>query len=257
MIIRLVPIVAAAFLLAACDNSPNDEPPVKPSVDASGATPGSGSQSEPLVTGPRGAEQNLPAVPNQNAPADSGRDSAATQPKEELTKKEETSQMPLAGQANNYMSEAMTKQGEREKTEVAQSGSSAPANAPAQDAPSGSSAGGDAAGSAAATAAGASASGGGASSGGAAQPVSPEQALALAKQHNCTSCHAVDKKLIGPSYQEVAAKYKDDAAADAQLVDKVKKGGAGVWGPVPMPPHPTVPEQDIVAIVDWVLAGAN
>jgi len=77
---------------------------------------------------------------------------------------------------------------------------------------------------------------------------------ALAKKHNCLACHAVDKKLVGPSYQEVAAKYKGDAGAEAKLVAKVKNGGSGAWGQVPMPPNATVPEADIKALVKWVLA---
>ena len=75
---------------------------------------------------------------------------------------------------------------------------------------------------------------------------------ALAKKHNCTACHAVDKKLVGPAYKEVAAKYKGQNAA-AKLEDKVKKGGAGVWGPVPMPPNATLPDADIKKLVEWVL----
>ena len=77
---------------------------------------------------------------------------------------------------------------------------------------------------------------------------------ALAKKHNCLACHATDKKLVGPSYQEVAAKYKGDAGAEAKLVAKVKNGGSGAWGQVPMPPNATVPEADIKALVKWVLA---
>lgn len=92
---------------------------------------------------------------------------------------------------------------------------------------------------------------------GAAQPVSREQVIALMKKDNCTACHAIDKKLVGPSYQQVAAKYKDDPAAEQKLIDKVVKGGSGVWGPIPMPPHPGVPKEDIKAVVDWILAGAN
>ena len=76
---------------------------------------------------------------------------------------------------------------------------------------------------------------------------------ALAKKYNCTACHAVDKKLVGPAYKDVAAKYKGDSAAAAKLATKVKKGGSGVWGPIPMPPNPAVPDADIKKLVDWVL----
>ena len=77
---------------------------------------------------------------------------------------------------------------------------------------------------------------------------------ALAKKHNCLACHAVDRKLVGPSYKDVAAKYRGDKGAEAKLADKVKKGGAGVWGQVPMPPNATVPDADIKALVAWILS---
>lgn len=77
---------------------------------------------------------------------------------------------------------------------------------------------------------------------------------ALAQKHACLSCHQVDKKVVGPAFKEVAAKYKGDKTAEAKLIDKVKKGGSGVWGPVPMPPSPQVPDADVKAIVAWVLA---
>jgi cytochrome c len=64
----------------------------------------------------------------------------------------------------------------------------------------------------------------------------------------------MDKKVIGPSYQDVAAKYKGDAGAEAKLVAKIKNGGAGVWGQIPMPPNPNVPEADIKTLVKWVLS---
>jgi len=76
----------------------------------------------------------------------------------------------------------------------------------------------------------------------------------LAKKNACTACHAVDKKVVGPSFKEVAAKYKGNAKAEAMLVDKVKKGGVGVWGQVPMPPNSTVSDADIKALVKWVLS---
>jgi len=75
----------------------------------------------------------------------------------------------------------------------------------------------------------------------------------LAKKHACTACHAVDKKVVGPAFKEVAAKYKGNAKAEAMLVDKVKKGGVGVWGQVPMPPNASVPDADVKALVKWVL----
>jgi cytochrome c len=77
---------------------------------------------------------------------------------------------------------------------------------------------------------------------------------ALAKKHNCLACHQVDKKVVGPSYKEVAAKYAGDKAAQAKLADKVKKGGTGVWGQIPMPPNAAVPDADVQALVKWILA---
>ena len=75
----------------------------------------------------------------------------------------------------------------------------------------------------------------------------------LAKKYMCLTCHTVDKKLVGPSYHDVAAKYKGDKTAEAKLVDKVKKGGVGVWGQIPMPPNDKVPDADLKALVKWVL----
>ncbi len=74
---------------------------------------------------------------------------------------------------------------------------------------------------------------------------------ALAKKYNCLACHQVDKKVVGPAYKDIAKKYK--AADAAKLIAKVKKGGSGVWGPVPMPPNPTVPDADLKKLVDWIL----
>jgi cytochrome c len=76
----------------------------------------------------------------------------------------------------------------------------------------------------------------------------------LAKKHNCFACHAVDKKVVGPAYKQVADKYRNDPQAAGKLFDKVKKGGAGVWGPVPMPPNAQVPDADIKKLVSWILS---
>jgi cytochrome c len=78
----------------------------------------------------------------------------------------------------------------------------------------------------------------------------------IARANACMGCHAVDRKVVGPSFQQIAAKYKGDAQAPAKLVNKVKDGGSGVWGVLPMPPHPTMSDADIRTVVDWVLAGA-
>lgn len=79
----------------------------------------------------------------------------------------------------------------------------------------------------------------------------------LAKKYNCLACHQMDKKLVGPAYQDVAAKYKGQADAPAKLAAKVKAGGTGVWGQIPMPPNPTVPDADITALVTWILEMAK
>ena len=76
----------------------------------------------------------------------------------------------------------------------------------------------------------------------------------LAKSKNCLACHAVDKKLVGPAYKDVAAKYKGDKSAEAKLIEKVQKGGVGAWGQVPMPPNPQVSAADAKTLVAWVLS---
>lgn len=77
----------------------------------------------------------------------------------------------------------------------------------------------------------------------------------LAAKSGCLACHAVDKKLIGPSYQDIAKKYT--ASDEAMLIAKVKAGGKGVWGPIPMPPNAAVKDEDVKALVSWILAGAK
>ncbi len=79
-------------------------------------------------------------------------------------------------------------------------------------------------------------------------------AEALAKNSGCFACHAADKKLVGPAYKDVAAKYRNDKNAEANLVKKVKVGGKGVWGDVPMPPNAHVKDADIKTIVHWILS---
>lgn len=78
----------------------------------------------------------------------------------------------------------------------------------------------------------------------------------VANSNACMGCHAVDRKLVGPSFQQIAAKYKGDAQAPARLSRKVKDGGSGVWGMIPMPAHQSMSDADIRTVVDWVLAGA-
>ena len=76
---------------------------------------------------------------------------------------------------------------------------------------------------------------------------------ALAKARNCMSCHAIDKKLVGPAYKDVAAKYKGDAGAVDKLAAKVKAGGKGVWGQIPMPPNNVTPDE-AKKLVTWILS---
>lgn len=76
---------------------------------------------------------------------------------------------------------------------------------------------------------------------------------ALAKSKNCMGCHAIDKKLVGPAFKEVAAKYKDDKQAVALLAAKIKAGGKGNWGPIPMPPN-NVTEEEAQKLAVWVMA---
>jgi cytochrome c len=81
-----------------------------------------------------------------------------------------------------------------------------------------------------------------------------QDAAALAKAKNCMACHSVQTKLVGPAYKDVAAKYAGQKDAEGKLVAKVMKGGAGVWGPVPMPANPQVSEAEAHTLVKWVLA---
>lgn len=78
-------------------------------------------------------------------------------------------------------------------------------------------------------------------------------AMEIAKKNGCLACHALDKKMVGPAWNEVGKKYAGDATAAEQLAIKVKKGSKGVWGPVPMPPNATVKEVDIKTLVAFVL----
>ena len=85
-----------------------------------------------------------------------------------------------------------------------------------------------------------------------AAPAFADQALATSK--NCMACHAVDKKLVGPSYKDVAAKYKSDKAAADKLATKVINGGSGAWGAVPMPANPQVNDAEAKKLVAWILS---
>ena len=78
---------------------------------------------------------------------------------------------------------------------------------------------------------------------------------AIIKKARCVACHAIDKKLVGPAYKDVAAKYRDQAEAPAKLFTKVRQGGAGVWGEIPMTPNPAdkISDDDLKAAIAWIL----
>ena len=79
----------------------------------------------------------------------------------------------------------------------------------------------------------------------------------LAQKNACLACHAVDRKMVGPSFQSVATKYAGQKDAEAQLAESIKKGGAGKWGPVPMPAQAALSQGDAGTLAAWVLAGAK
>ncbi len=83
---------------------------------------------------------------------------------------------------------------------------------------------------------------------------SADPGMALAQKNACMSCHGVDKKIVGPAYKDVAKKYAGDKTAMAKLTAKVKMGGKGVWGEIPMPPNPQVKDADLHEILTWVLS---
>ncbi|MEQ1682742.1 MAG: c-type cytochrome [Burkholderiaceae bacterium] len=81
--------------------------------------------------------------------------------------------------------------------------------------------------------------------------------LELATKNACTACHAVDKKVLGPAYQDVAKKYAGQKDAVAQLTESIRKGGSGKWGAIPMPAQPALSDADIKTLATWVLGGAK
>ena len=83
--------------------------------------------------------------------------------------------------------------------------------------------------------------------------VNDAKAEQLATKYNCMACHAIDKKVVGPAYKEIAKKYAGEPSALGKLEHKVKAGGSGVWGAIPMPPN-NVPDADIKTLVEWVLS---
>ena len=91
---------------------------------------------------------------------------------------------------------------------------------------------------------------------GSAQAQDNAAASATAGQLGCMMCHNAEVKVLGPAFKSVAEKYKDQANASEYLANKIKNGGSGVWGRVPMPPHNQVPDEKIQLMVQWVLKGA-
>ena len=88
-------------------------------------------------------------------------------------------------------------------------------------------------------------------------PLAAHANLQLAQKNACMACHAVDKKLVGPAYQEVAKKYAGQADAVAKVTESIKKGGSGKWGPVPMPAQAALSDADAKTLATWVLGGAK
>jgi cytochrome c len=87
----------------------------------------------------------------------------------------------------------------------------------------------------------------------AAQAAISEDAMAIATANGCMACHQVENKVVGPSYKEVAAKYKDQEGAKEMLIGKVRAGGVGTFGQIPMPPQAAISDENLAAVVDWIL----
>ena len=87
-----------------------------------------------------------------------------------------------------------------------------------------------------------------------AHPADANAGEALAKSSGCFACHTLDKKLVGPGYREIADRYRKEKGAEANLIEKVKVGGKGVWGDIPMPPNAHVKDADIKTMVQWILS---
>lgn len=86
------------------------------------------------------------------------------------------------------------------------------------------------------------------------EPPPARDAERMMAQHGCGACHAVDAKSVGPSYNEIAARYKDQPGAATRLKTRIRNGGSGVWGSVPMPPSPKIPSHELNDITNWILA---
>jgi cytochrome c551/c552 len=81
----------------------------------------------------------------------------------------------------------------------------------------------------------------------------PVDIAELAKSKACLGCHGIDKRIVGPAFKEIAARYKGEPGIQAKLAQKLRRGGSGVWGPMAMPPNPDLAESDAAALIQWVL----
>lgn len=84
----------------------------------------------------------------------------------------------------------------------------------------------------------------------------PAEVQQILTKNACLACHAVDKKMIGPAYRDVAEKYADDPDAAETIGKHIKEGSSGIWGPIPMPPNAAITDEDLAKVVEWVMAGA-
>lgn len=87
--------------------------------------------------------------------------------------------------------------------------------------------------------------------------IDAEKALTLIGSNDCTTCHAIDKKVIGPAYKDVAKKYEDNQATEDTLISKVKHGGSGNWGNIAMTPHPNLSDDDARVMIKYILSLKN
>lgn len=88
----------------------------------------------------------------------------------------------------------------------------------------------------------------------AAMAVTPEEGAGLMQKYGCAACHQIDRTLVGPAYNAVANQYRTDPDAKAKLFSKIKNGGSGTWGQLPMPSNVSVPDKDIQKLVEWILS---
>ena len=79
----------------------------------------------------------------------------------------------------------------------------------------------------------------------------------MAKAKGCMACHGVENRIVGPAYKDIVAKHRERSDASAYLADKIRKGGMGVWGPIPMPPQGQLSDEEVESVVKWLLSGAK